>query len=64
MNCVLADPATGKVTTLFPFGRSGPTVNGATPLVAGGKLFVTSSYGVGAKYASFDGATSQANLGE
>ncbi|MEX2175490.1 MAG: PQQ-binding-like beta-propeller repeat protein [Pirellulaceae bacterium] len=52
MNCVLADPATGKVLALFPFGRRGPTVNGATPLVFGDKLFVTSSYGVGAQYAT------------
>lgn len=59
MNCVLADPATGKVTKLFAFGRSGPTVNGATPLVLGGKLFVTSSYGVGAQLASLDGATAK-----
>jgi hypothetical protein len=59
MNCVLADPATGKVTTLFPFGRSGPTVNGATPILAGNKLFVTSSYGVGAQLASFDGAAAK-----
>jgi outer membrane protein assembly factor BamB len=59
MNCVLADPQTGKVATLFPFGRRGPTVNGATPLVAGGKLFVTSSYGVGAQYASLDAAASK-----
>ncbi len=59
MNCVLADPATGKVTTLFPFGRSGPTVNGATPILAGNKLFVTSSYGVGAQLALFDGASAK-----
>jgi outer membrane protein assembly factor BamB len=55
MNCVLADPASGKVQTLFPFGRSGPTVNGATPLVLGDKLFVTSSYGVGAQLATLAG---------
>jgi outer membrane protein assembly factor BamB len=54
MNCVLADPAAGKVSVLFPFGRRGPTVNAATPLVVGGKLFITSSYGVGAAYASLD----------
>ena len=55
MNCVLADPASGKVTTLFPFGRQGPTVNGATPLMIGERLFVTSSYGVGAQLATLAG---------
>jgi outer membrane protein assembly factor BamB len=59
MNCVLADPATGRVTTLFPFGKRGPTVNAATPLVVGGKLFVTASYGVGAALASLDGASAK-----
>lgn len=59
LNCVLADPATGRVTTLFPFGRSGATVNGATPILAGNKLFVTSSYGVGAHCAAFDGAAAK-----
>jgi outer membrane protein assembly factor BamB len=53
-NCVLADPAGGKVQTLFAFGQRGPTVNAATPLVAGGHLFVTSSYGVGAQYAALN----------
>ena len=56
MNCVLADPATGRVQTLFPFGRRGPTVNAATPLIIGGKLFVTASYGVGAELRTLDGA--------
>ena len=59
MNCVLADPATGQVQTLFAFGRRGPTVNGATPLVLGDKLFVTSSYGVGAQYSTLAGAAAK-----
>ncbi len=56
LNCVLADPATGKVQTLFPFGARGPTVNAATPLVFEGKLFLTASYGIGAALASLDTA--------
>ena len=59
LNCVLADPASGQVKTLFPFGARGPTVNAATPLVIGGKLFVTASYGVGAALASLDAAGAQ-----
>jgi len=59
MNCVLADAADGHVTTLFAFGKRGATVNAATPLVFNGKLFVTSSYGVGAALAALDGATAK-----
>lgn len=56
---VLLDPATGSVRWQFSFGARGPTVNAATPLVLGGKsgadhLLVTSSYGVGSIYGSFD----------
>lgn len=55
-NCVLADPTAGTVTKLFAFGKRGPTVNAASPLVLGGKLFVTSSYGVGANCCTLDAA--------
>jgi outer membrane protein assembly factor BamB len=59
LNCVLVDPANGKLTTLFPFGASGPTVNAATPLVIGGKLFTTASYGVGAMCAALAGSNAK-----
>jgi outer membrane protein assembly factor BamB len=52
LNCVLADPANGNLIKLFPFGMRGPTVNAATPLILGNKLFTTASYGVGAAFAS------------
>jgi outer membrane protein assembly factor BamB len=52
LNCVLVDPAAGKMVKLFAFGMRGATVNAATPLVLGGKLFCTASYGVGAVSAS------------
>ena len=48
LNCVLVDPASGKADIVMPFGKRGPTVNAATPLYFDGKLFLTSSYGVGA----------------
>jgi outer membrane protein assembly factor BamB len=56
---VLLDPATGAVRWQFSFGSKGPTVNAATPLVLSDKagvdhLLVTSSYGVGSVYGSFD----------
>ncbi|MDX1944113.1 MAG: PQQ-binding-like beta-propeller repeat protein [Pirellulaceae bacterium] len=59
LNCVLADPATGKVRTLFPFGQRGPTVNAATPLVVGDKLFVTASYNIGAQLRTLAGTEPQ-----
>lgn len=55
-NCVLADPASGAADVLFPFGKRGPTVNAAMPLVFGGKLFVSASYGIGARVASLNAA--------
>lgn len=48
LNAVLVDPDTGAVTRVAPFGKRGPTVNAATPLVADGQAFFTASYGVGA----------------
>ncbi len=56
-NCVLADPAGGMPKVLFPFGMRGPTVNAATPLIFGGKLFVTSSYGIGGRLSPLDSAS-------
>ena len=55
LNCVLVDPESGEVTKLLPFGARGPTVNAATPLVFGDKMFLTASYGIGAVYVSLAG---------
>ncbi len=52
-NCVGIDPTTGEERFSFPFGKRGPTVNAATPLVFNKQLFVSASYGVGAKLVSF-----------
>lgn len=48
LNCVGLDPADGQVLFEIPFGRRGPTVNAATPVVLGDTFFLTASYGVGA----------------
>ncbi len=54
-SCLLMAAADGAVRWSFPFGKRGPTVNAATPLVfPDGHLLVTASYGVGAVYAAFD----------
>ncbi len=38
----------GKELFSIPFGKRGPTVNAATPLLIGDQIFLTSSYGIGA----------------
>ncbi len=49
LNTFLLDPANGEVLRQFDFGRRGPVVNAATPLVDGTRLFVTASYGIGCR---------------
>ena len=56
LKTVSLDPDTGKVRFEFPFGKRGPTVNGASPIVLDGHLLVSAHYGVGATYAKI-GAT-------
>jgi outer membrane protein assembly factor BamB len=48
LNVVSLDPENGKQRFRFPFGRTGPTVNAANPVVFDGQVFVTASYGIGA----------------
>lgn len=55
MNVVGLDPVDGAVKFRLPFGRRGPTVNAATPLMCGQQLFLTANYGVGAKLLRIDG---------
>lgn len=59
LKTVSLDPTTGKVLFEFPFGKRGPTVNGASPVVIDGHLFVSAHYGVGAVFAKL-GTTSAA----
>ena len=47
LSVVSLDPETGHVRFQFPFGRPGPTVNAANPVILNRHLFVTASYGVG-----------------
>jgi outer membrane protein assembly factor BamB len=49
LQCLAVDPTAGDVLFRIPFGKTGPTVNAATPLVIGDKLFLSASYGVGAR---------------
>lgn len=53
--CLLLEASRGDVCWQFPFGKRGPTVNAATPVVLpDGRLFVTAAYGVGGVCAAFD----------
>jgi outer membrane protein assembly factor BamB len=55
LNVVSLDPESGKVRFQFPFGRTGPTVNAANPVIWDGHLFVTASYGIGSALAKISG---------
>lgn len=54
LSVVAVEPRSGRVLFQFPFGRSGPTVNAANPLVLGDRLFVTANYGIGAQLRRLD----------
>jgi len=56
LHVVSVNPADGKVRFRFPFGALGPKVTGASPVVHGDRLFLTSSYGVGAMEIQVDKA--------
>ena len=49
MQCAAVDPSNGEVLFSVPFGKTGPTVNAATPLVLNNNLFLSASYGIGAQ---------------
>lgn len=57
LNAVSLNPADGSVRFQFPFGMRGPTVNGATPVVMGDQLIVSSSYRVGSITAKMGAAS-------
>lgn len=48
-NGISINPKDGKVHFQFPFGKRGPTVNAASPLIVENQMFTTASYGVGAR---------------
>lgn len=51
LSVLAVDPASGRVLFQFPFGRYGPAVTGANPVVIGDRVFITASYGFGATLA-------------
>ena len=53
----LAVTADGEVLFQFTFGKRGPTVNAATPLVFDNQLFLSASYGIGGQLSRLDGGT-------
>ena len=48
LNALLVNAENGKIMAQRPFGKRGPTVNAATPIVVDDRVFLTASYGVGA----------------
>jgi outer membrane protein assembly factor BamB len=55
LGCLGLDPTTGEVLFEVPFGKRGPTVNAATPVVLGDSFFLTASYGIGAALVNIEG---------
>jgi outer membrane protein assembly factor BamB len=51
------DPESGKVRFQFPFGRTGPTVTAANPVLIDGHVLITASYGIGSALVKIDGTT-------
>jgi outer membrane protein assembly factor BamB len=47
LDLIAISPATGELIAKSPFGKRGPTVNAATPLIDGNQIFMTASYGIG-----------------
>ncbi len=56
LSVVGLNPDNGEPFFEFRFGTPGPAVNGATPLVFDGQLFVCASYGVGARLVGLQGS--------
>jgi outer membrane protein assembly factor BamB len=57
LNLVAVRPEDGSVVFTTPFGARGPTVNGASPIVWGENVFLTASYGIGARWLRTSGKT-------
>ncbi len=53
------NPDNGNVYWSIPFGKRGPTVNAANPVVLDDHVFLSASYGVGALYAKVSGDSPQ-----
>lgn len=48
------DSADGRLVFSLPFGARGPTVNGASPVILGDRIFVSASYNIGSLLVSFN----------
>lgn len=55
LHLVGIDPQHGDILFQFPFGKRGPTVNGANPIQVGRHVFATASYGVGGFWGIVEG---------
>ncbi|MEM6797305.1 MAG: PQQ-binding-like beta-propeller repeat protein, partial [Acidobacteriota bacterium] len=56
MHTVGLEPGSGRELWRVPFGRRGPSVVAAVPVVAGGRLLLTAAYGVGGLLLDFSAA--------
>ena len=59
LSLVSLDPDSGKVRFQVPFGRMGPTVTAASPVVVDGHVLLTASYGIGAALMKLSGGRAE-----
>lgn len=57
LSLLSVDPESGKVRFQFPFGRKGPTVTAANPVVIDDHVFITASYGIGSALVKLNGSS-------
>lgn len=55
LKCAVIDPHDGQVLAEFPYGLRGPTVTAANPVVTKDHLFLSASYGIGARFVNLAG---------
>lgn len=64
-HALMLEAKSGKLLSEMPFGMRGPTVNGASPVMFGDRLFLTSSYRIGSVMAKVgDGFSDLQKSGE
>lgn len=56
LSMLSVDPTNGHVLFQFPFGKYGPAVTAANPVVIGDRVFITASYNFGATLAQVGGS--------
>lgn len=59
LSLLSVNPESGKVRFQFPFGRKGPTVTAANPVLIDNHVLITASYGIGAALVKLSGSSAE-----